>query len=128
MKSGASSCSSRRRSRTRPRASRAAWRGFGGSAVNQKKYVVVTARLMREAGLRGCMRGKRKRTTRRDRNAVAAPDLVGRKFAADAPNKLWLADITCVKTDEGFLYLAFLIDAHSRRVSAGRWRITSRQN
>ncbi len=74
------------------------------------------ARLMREAGLRGCLRGRRKRTTRRDRTAVPAPDLVRRKFAATAPDRLWLADITYVKTDEGFLHLAFLLDAHSRRV------------
>jgi putative transposase len=74
------------------------------------------ARLMREAGLRGCLRGRRRRTTRRDRNAAPAPDLVRRKFAAAAPDRLWLADITYVKTDEGFLYLAFVLDAHSRRV------------
>jgi putative transposase len=76
------------------------------------------ARLMQEAGLRGCLRGRRRRstTTRRDRNAVPAPDLVRRKFAAAAPDRLWLADITYVKTDEGFLYLAFVLDAHSRRV------------
>ena len=74
------------------------------------------ARLMRKAGLRGCLRGKRRRTTRRDRDAAPAPDLVRREFAAPAPDLLWLADITYVKTDEGFLYLAFLLDAHSRRV------------
>ncbi len=74
------------------------------------------ARLMREAGLRGCMRGKRRRTTHQDRNALPAPDLVRRKFSAAAPDRIWLADITYVKTDEGFLYLAFLLDAHSRRV------------
>ena len=75
------------------------------------------ARLMREAGLRGCLRGRRRRcTTRRDGRAAPAPDLVGRRFAAAAPDMLWLADITYVKTDEGFLHLAFLLDAHSRRV------------
>jgi putative transposase len=74
------------------------------------------ARLMREAGLRGCMRGRRRCTTRRDERAAPAPDLVRRKFAAAAPDRLWLADITYVKTDEGFLYLAFILDAHSRRI------------
>ncbi len=74
------------------------------------------ARLMREAGLRGCLRGKRRRTTRRDRNAVPAPDLVSRQFAVAAPDRLWLADITYLRTDEGFLHLAFVLDAHSRRV------------
>jgi len=47
---------------------------------------------------------------------VPAPDLVRREFAAPVPDLLWLADITYVKTDEGFLYLAFVLDAHSRRL------------
>ncbi len=74
------------------------------------------ARLMREAGLRGCLRGKRRCTTRGDKRAIPAPDLVRRKFSATLPDRLWLADITYVKTDEGFLHLAFVLDAHSRRV------------
>lgn len=74
------------------------------------------ARLMRKAGLQGCIRGRRKRTPRRDEHAVAAPDLVGRNFAAAAPNKVWTADITYVHTQEGFLYLAFILDVYSRRV------------
>ena len=54
------------------------------------------ARLMRKAGLKGCLRGRRKRgtTTRRDGSAMPAPDLVCRNFAAVAPNRLWVADIT----------------------------------
>jgi putative transposase len=74
------------------------------------------ARLMRKEGLRGCLRGRKKRTTRRDRSAVPAPDLVRRNFAATAPDRLWVADITYVKTDEGFLYLSFVLDAYSRRL------------
>jgi putative transposase len=74
------------------------------------------ARLMRDAGLRGCLRGRRRRTTRRDGASVPAPDLVHRDFTAVAPNRLWVADITYVRTDEGFLYLAFVLDAHSRRL------------
>jgi putative transposase len=54
------------------------------------------ARLMRKAGLQGCIRGRRKRTTRRDEHAVPAPDLVGRNFAAASLNRLWTADITYV--------------------------------
>jgi putative transposase len=54
------------------------------------------ARLMREAGLRGRIRGRRKRTTRRDKHAVPAEDLVGREFAATAPNELRTTDITYV--------------------------------
>jgi putative transposase len=75
------------------------------------------ARLMRKEGLRGCIRGRRKRTTtRRDRRAVPAEDLVCRDFAAAGPDRLWTADITYVSTDEGFLYLAFVLDAYSRRL------------
>jgi putative transposase len=74
------------------------------------------ARLMRKAALQGCIRGRRKRTTRRDLYATPAPDLVKRNFAAAAPNKIWTADITYVHTWEGFLYLAFILDVYSRRV------------
>lgn len=74
------------------------------------------ARLMRKEGLRGCIRGRGKRTTHRNKHAVPAEDLVRREFAAPAPNKLWTADITYVSTDEGFLYLAFVLDAYSRRL------------
>src|SRR4051794_9745435 len=69
------------------------------------------ARLMRKAGLRGCIRGRRKHTTtRRDERAVPAGDRVKRNFCTTAPDKLWTADITCLHTDEGFLYLAFVLD------------------
>src|SRR5215207_4799403 len=52
------------------------------------------ARLTRRAGVRGCMRGRKKRTTRRDLRATPAPDLVERNFAATAPDRLWTADIS----------------------------------
>jgi len=74
------------------------------------------ARVMRAAGLRGCMRGKRRRTTRRDPWAAPAPDLLGRDFVAGRPNRVWLADITYIPTREGFLYLAFILDTHFRRI------------
>ncbi len=73
-------------------------------------------RLMRESSIRGCIRGKTKRTTRRDRDVVPAEDLVRRNFSAAAPDRLWLADITYIDTEEGFLYLAFVLDACSRRL------------
>jgi putative transposase len=73
------------------------------------------ARLMREAGVRGCMRGKR-RTTCRGKRVAPAEDLVKRKFAATQMDRVWVADITYVATREGFLYLAFILDVHSRRV------------
>jgi len=55
-------------------------------------------------------------TTRRDREARPAPDLVDRNFTAEAPDQLWVADITYVPTLAGFLYLAVVLDAFSRRV------------
>jgi putative transposase len=73
-------------------------------------------RLMKEAGLRGCVRGKRRGTTRRGKRSAAAEDLVKRRFAATEIDKVWVADITYVATAEGFLYLAFILDVHSRRI------------
>jgi transposase InsO family protein len=74
------------------------------------------ARLMRAAGLAGCHRRRRARTTVADPAHTPAPNLVARDFTAPAPNRLWLGDITYVATREGWLYLAVLLDAHSRRV------------
>ncbi len=74
------------------------------------------SRLMREDGLQGCMRGRRRSTTRRDQSVAAALDLVDRRFLASAPDRLWLADITYLPTREGFLYLAFILDACTRRI------------
>jgi putative transposase len=74
------------------------------------------ARLMREAGLRGVSRRRWLCTTRRDRTAPPAADLVQREFSAQAPDQLWVADITYVPTWEGFLYLAVVLDVFSRKV------------
>jgi putative transposase len=74
------------------------------------------ARLMREAGLQGISRRRFVVTTRRDEAARPAPDLVERRFQAEGPNRLWLADITYIPTWAGFLYLAIVLDAWSRRV------------
>jgi putative transposase len=82
-----------------------------GRAVGKKRI----ARLMRAAGIVGVSR-RCVITTRRDRNARPAPDLVDRNFAADRPNQLWVADITYVPTAAGFLYLAVVLDAFSRRI------------
>ena len=61
---------------------------------------------MRDNGLVGVLRGQRTRTTVADEAAVRPPDLVDRKFVADRPDALWLADITYVSTWQGFLYVA----------------------
>jgi len=73
-------------------------------------------RLMREAGLQGARRGKTKLTTRRDDSAARPPDLVCRDFSTQAPNRLWLADLTYVRTWAGFCYVAFVEDAFSRMI------------
>ena len=83
-----------------------------GVAISGKRV----ARLMRERGLHGASRRKSTITTIRNRDARPAPDLVDRKFQADAPDQLWVADITYIPTWSGFLYLAVVLDAYSRRV------------
>ncbi len=83
-----------------------------GHHVNPKRV----ARLMREAGLEGVSRRKRTQTTRRDRDARVAPDLVERDFTAQGPDQLWVADFTYIPTGAGFLYLAVVLDAWSRRI------------
>jgi putative transposase len=77
-------------------------------------------RLMTELGLSGARRGKKKRTTIADPQAVRAGDLVGRKFNPNAPNVLWVADFTYVSTWSGWVYVAFVIDAYARRIVG--WR------
>jgi len=74
------------------------------------------ARLMRAAGLHGISRRRGCRTTRRDETSRPAPDLVDRQFTAEGPDRLWVADITYIPTWAGFLYLAVVLDAWSRRI------------
>ena len=74
------------------------------------------ARLMKEADIQGVTRRKGTFTTRRDKNARPAPDLVERTFVATARDQLWVADITYVPTWSGFLYLAVVMDVWSRRI------------
>ena len=83
--------------------------GFG---VSRKRV----ARLMREAGLAGVSRRRGARTTRVDHSHGAAPDRVERQFRADAPDRIWVADITYVPTWTGFVYLAIVLDVFSRKV------------
>ena len=85
---------------------------FAGLAVGRKRI----ARLMRIAGLVGASRRKGIQTTVRDRRARPAPDLVRRNFTAAEPDRLWVADITYLPTWSGFLYLAVVLDAYSRRI------------
>lgn len=75
-----------------------------------------TPRLMRKAGLRGVQRGKPVFTTLTDPAATRPADLVNRRFKAPAPNRLWVADITFVRTWQGFCYTAFVTDVCTKKI------------
>jgi putative transposase len=79
-------------------------------------------RLMRKLGLRGVVRGKAWKTTFPDLSAPRPFDLVDRDFTATAPNRLWVADLTYVRTWSGFVYAAFVIDAYSRMILG--WQVS----
>jgi putative transposase len=84
-----------------------------GEHVGRKRV----ARLLRRAGLHGVTRGRTgPRTTIADPAAVVAPNRLARDFTAAAPNRRWVGDITYLPTQEGWLYLATLVDVYSRRV------------
>lgn len=83
-----------------------------GARVSRKRV----AKLMRLAGLFGASRRRFVTTTERAKDARPAPDLVERKFSAQEANRLWVADITYIPTWAGFLYLAVVLDAWSRKI------------
>ena len=94
--------------------------------LNREGFCVARCtveRLMRTAGLRGAVRGKRIFTTISDPQGPRPADLVERDFSAQAPNRLWLADLTYVRTWAGFAYVAFVFDAFSRFIVG--WQATS---
>lgn len=88
------------------------WLAKQGFAVSRKRV----ARIMRTNGWEGESGRRRVRTTIVDRGATAAADLVGRDFDPVAPDRTWAGDITYLRTGEGWLYLATVIDLFSRRV------------
>lgn len=82
------------------------------------------ARLMREMGIEGVSRRRKKVfTTIADPDAVRAPDLVNRNFTADRPDALWVTDLTYVPTRSGMAYVCFIVDAFSRRIVG--WRVAA---
>lgn len=83
-----------------------------GLSVNRKRV----ARLMRQAGIQGLCRRRRRGCTVRDPAAEASADLVNRQFTVDAPNRLWITDVTEHPTAEGRLYCAAVMDAYSRLI------------
>ncbi|WP_337820825.1 IS3 family transposase [Amycolatopsis sp. A1MSW2902] len=82
-----------------------------GEPVNHKKV----ERVMRERGITGIARRRRHSLTRPDKTA-AAPDLIGRDFTAHAPGQRLVGDITYLPTEEGWLYLATVLDLHTREI------------
>ena len=97
---------------------RKVWRQLRREGFSAARCTV--ARLMRDMGLRGAIRGKPLRTTISDKAAPCPLDRVNRQFHASAPDRLWLADFTYVATWTGFVYVAFVIDAYARRIVG--WR------
>ncbi len=83
----------------------------------------TVARLYKALGLRGVLRGRRVRTTVPEPLAHRPQDLVQRNFTATRPNQLWVSDLTYVATWRGFVYVAFITDAFSRRIVG--WRATN---
>jgi putative transposase len=96
------------------------WRHLSREGIRVGRERV--ARLMREMGLAGVVRGKTKRTTVPGELAQRPADLVERKFTAPAPNRLWVADLTYIWTRAGFVYVAFVIDVFSRYIVG--WRVS----
>ena len=94
--------------------------------MNREGIVVARCtveRLMRRLGIEGIRRGTRVRTTVPDNAAAHPMDLVKRQFEVDRPNRLWVADFTYCSTWQGWLYVAFVIDAYSKRIVG--WRASS---
>lgn len=98
---------------------RKVWRQLKRESVDVARCTV--ARLMREMGLHGVIRGKPLRTTISDRAAPCPLDHVNRQFHAPAPNRLWVSDFTYVSTWSGFVYVAFVIDVYARYIVG--WRV-----
>ena len=73
--------------------------------------------------MRGVVQGRRMKTTTADGSAARPLDRVNRNFTVSRPNALWVADLTDVATWQGFVYVAFVIDAFSRRIIG--WRVSS---
>jgi transposase InsO family protein len=96
------------------------WRQLGREGIAVARCTV--ARLMRQMGLCGAVRGKETRTTVPDKATPCPADRVNRQFRSLRPNLLWVADFTYVATWQGFVYVAFVIDAFARRIVG--WRVS----
>ena len=100
---------------------RKVWRQLLREGIKVARCTV--ARLMRQMGLAGAIRGRRFKTTVPDPSAARPADLVNRAFVATRPNALWVADLTYVATWKGFVYVAFVIDVFARMIVG--WRVST---
>jgi len=100
---------------------RKVWR----TLIREDKHVArcTVERLMRQMGLQGVVRGRKRKTTIPDDTAARPADLVQRNFTAQRPNQLWVADLTYVATWQGFVYVAFITDVFSRKIVG--WRVSN---
>ena len=99
---------------------RKVWRQLRREGVDVARCTV--ARLMKNMGLAGAVRGKAVKTTVSDKAVPCPLDRVNRQFQVPAPNMLWVSDFTYVATWQGFVYVAFVIDAFARRIVG--WRVS----
>ena len=99
---------------------RKVWRQLRRENIEVARCTV--ARLMRQMGLKGAVRGKSVKTTIIDRSVPCPLDRVNRQFQALRPNALWVSDFTYVATSQGFVYVAFVIDTFARRIVG--WRVS----
>ena len=97
------------------------WKQLNREGIRVARCTV--ARLMREMGLRGVVRGRKVITTMPAEIEARPSDRVNRDFQVSEPNRLWVADLSYVATWRGFVYVAFVIDAFARRIVG--WRVSS---
>nr|WP_174804479.1 IS3 family transposase [Martelella limonii] len=97
------------------------WRQLGREGLAVARCTV--ARLMKDLGIQGVIRGKPQKTTVPDKKQPCPLDKVNREFRVPAPNMLWVSDFTYVATWKGFAYVAFIIDAYARKIVG--WRVST---
>ena len=100
------------------------WHQMRREGFEIARYTV--ARLMKDIGIEGVIRGKKPRTTIPDKALPCPLDRVNRQFHALAPNVLWVSDFTYIATWQGFVYVAFVIDVFARRIVG--WRASRTAN
>jgi transposase InsO family protein len=97
------------------------WKQLNREGVPVARCTV--SRLMNDLGLRGAVRGRRFKVTTHPGGGLRPADLVDRNFGASRPNELWVSDLTYVRTGHSFVFVAFVIDAFSRRIVG--WQISN---